>query len=465
MQRKIKIIATLGPASDSEQMITKLAKAGVNVFRINFSHSNNERITQYIQRIHKVREKLGLPISIMVDTRGPEVRVKTFQNGSVYLKKGATFSLLSKDVIGDNTKVTITQELCINQAKVGGVVLANDGRLKLIIKEKRPNELVLKVCTSGELRDNKSLSFANQYFNFEYLNDKDMQNLETALKLGVEYISASFINTKQDLDVLKEFVYQFDKDIKIISKIENQTGLNNLDSILKNCDGVMVARGDLGVETKFEKLPINQRKIINSAHKYSKICIVATEMLESMIHSIRPTRAEISDVAKAVFDGAGAVMLSGESAVGQDPVACVRAMSKIVSEAEKEFNYLARFEDLTKDPKTSNDLIIQSAVNASFYLNCKAIVSYTSKGNNALKLSSKFSKVPIVAVADTEKTYYSLGMMSNCVPVYSKKEEDIFKQASTICINKKLAKPNDLIIVTTGTTDKISNVLKFENVK
>lgn len=465
MFRKIKIVATLGPASDSEQMITKLAKTGVNVFRINFSHSNNEKVKDYISKVQNVRRKLNLPISIMVDTRGPEVRVKSFEGGKVYLKKGDNFSLVSYEVVGNSDKVTITQKICVDDAKVGGVVLANDGRLKLIIKEKKKDELVCKVCTSGELKDNKSLSFAGQHFDFEYLNDKDKENLETALTMGVEYISASFVNTKQDLDVLKEFAYRFDKNVGIISKIENKTGIENLDEILQNCEGVMVARGDLGVETKFERLPIYQRKIINAAHKYSKICIVATEMLESMITSIRPTRAEISDVAKAVYDGAGAVMLSGESAVGCDPVGCVKTMSLIVTETEKEFHYQRHFEGLIKDPKTSNELVIQSAINAAFYLNCKAIVSYTSKGSNALKLSSNFSKAPIVAIADSEKTYNTLAMMCNVIPVLSQKEDDIFAQASRICKEKKLAKSGDVIIVTTGTTDSISNVLKFEEIK
>ena len=464
MIRKTKIVATLGPASDSEAMITKLAKAGVNVFRINFSHSTNEKIVDYINKIHRVREALSLPISIMVDTRGPEVRVKSFEKGSVMLKKGENFSLVSYDVVGDDTKVSITQKICVDNAKVGGVVLANDGRLKLIIKEKKENELVCKVCTTGELKNNKSLSFAGQHFEFEYLNDRDKENLKVALELGIEYISASFVNTKSDLDTLKEFAYKYDKNVGIISKIENMTGLQNLDEILQNCEGVMVARGDLGVETKFEKLPIYQRKIINSAHKHSKICIVATEMLESMISSIRPTRAEISDVAKAVFDGAGAVMLSGESAVGCDPVNCVSTMSKIVMEAEKEFNYLGHFEGLIKNPQTSNDLVIQSAINAGFYLNCKAIVSYTSKGSNALKLSSNFSKVPIVAVADSTKTFNALAMMCNVIPVLDEKQDDIFAQASKICLQNKIASKGNMIIVTTGTTDSISNVLKFQEV-
>ena len=465
MLRKRKIIATLGPASDSEAMITKLIKAGVNVFRINFSHSTPEIIKEYILKVQKIREKLNVPVSIMVDTRGPEIRVCKFDSKNVMLKRGQEFCFVDDcNFVGNQNCVAITQPICVKNSKIDGFVLANDGRLKLKIIDKQPNKLICKVLTTGELRDNKSLSFVGQHFDFEFLNQKDKDDIKLALDMGIEYISASFVNTVKDLDALKQYAYQYDKNIKIISKIENLTGLKNLEDIVKNCDGVMVARGDLGVEASFERLPIYQRQIINMANKHSKISIVATEMLESMITSIRPTRAEISDVSKAVFDGASAVMLSGESAMGHDPVNCVKAMVKIIKEAESEFNYYASFENLSKNPQTSNELIIQSAVNASFFLKCKAIVSYTSKGANALKFSTKFAKVPIVAITDNQKTYNSLAMMCNCLPVLSKKEEDIFKQAKNVCTKLKIASKNDLIIITTGTTDTISNVLKFENV-
>lgn len=461
MKRKTKIIATLGPSCDNEKSIEKLISAGVNVFRINLSHISTEAIEKYIKMIQKTREKMHKPISIMVDTRGPEVRVCSFLNNKVNLKKGQKFSLVSNDVQGDNAKVQITQPICIENAKIGGTILANDGRLKLKIIDKKQNQLICKVCSSGELSNNKSLSFVNQHFDFEYLNENDKKDLKQALELGVEYISASFVNSKKDIDALKKFVYDYDKNIKIIAKIESKEGINNLDEIVPNCEGVMVARGDLGVEASFEKLPIYQRKIINATKKYSKISIVATEMLESMTTSIRPTRAEISDVSKAVFDGAGAVMLSGETAVGNNPVLCIKTMAKILKEAESEFDYYKTFNNMIKNPKTSNDLIIQSAVNASFFLNVKAIFTYTSKGSNALKFSTKFAKVPIVAIADNVKTYNSLAIMCNCIPVLNKKEDDIFNQATKISLQNKIAQKGDLIIVTTGTTDKISNVLKF----
>lgn len=465
MHNKTKIIATMGPSCEDEKIILKLIKSGVNVFRINLSHTNQNQLVLYIKTVQNARTKLGVPVGIMIDTRGPEIRIENFENNSVFLKKGHYFSFVSDKVIGNSEVVSINQPLCIEKTAIGSIILADDGRIKFKVMEKTNNKLICKVISSGELSNNKSLWFKNQHFNFEYLNEQDKQDIKLALEYGIEYISASFVRSVNDLIVLKKFVNTFDSNIKIISKIENRQGLNNLDEIVKNSDGVMVARGDLGVEVNFEKLPIYQRKIINIAHKYSKISIVATEMLESMIYSNRPTRAEISDISKAVFDGTSAVMLSGETARGKSPIECVKVMKKILKEAESEFNYYSEFIKLNKNPKKINDLIIQSAVNASFYLNCKAIVSYTSRGNNALKLSTKFSVVPIIAVTEDKKTYNALALFFNTLPIYSKKTNDIFNQAEKLCVEHCIAKNNDYIIVTTGNSDNISNVLKFQQIK
>ena len=465
MQKKTKIIATLGPSSDSVAKMIKLVRAGVNVFRINLSHSSQEIIKNYIEKINIVRNKLKLPVAIMIDTRGPEIRVKQFENKVVKLKRGQMFSFCDGDFLGDETKVAITQPICVKDAKVGGVILANDGRMKFKIVAKKPDELVCKVLSSGELRNNKGLSFKSQHFDFEYLNEPDKNDIKLALSLGAQYISASFVNTKDDLIALKNFAYEFDKQIKIIAKIENETGLKNLDEIASNCDGLMVARGDLGVEASFEKLPVYQRKIISAAHKHSIISIVATEMLESMITSIRPTRAEISDVAKAVFDGAGAVMLSGESAMGRDPVACVRAMSKILKEAESEFDYHSKFLAMPKTPKTPSELVIQSAVSASFFLKSKAIVTYTSRAKSALRLSTRYAKVPIIAITENPNTYHALSLMCGCVPYLKTEEKTLFESVQKVCSKFKLAKTGDMVIITTGSTDQISNMLKLETIK
>ena len=464
MQKKTKIIATLGPSSDSVSKMVSLALAGVNVFRINLSHSSQQTIKDYIEKIKIVRQKIKKPIAIIVDTRGPEIRVKKFKDGKISLKRGSLFSFYDGDMIGDDKGVAITQPICIKNAKVGGLILANDGRMKFKILNKKDNHLVCKVLSSGELRDNKSLSFKAQHFNFEYLNEPDKNDLKLALSMGVEYIAASFVNTSDDLIALKNFVYGIDQNVKIIAKIENLTGLKNLDEIAKNCDGLMVARGDLGVEASFEKLPVYQRKIIATAHKHNKISIVATEMLESMITSIRPTRAEISDVAKAVFDGAGAVMLSGESAMGRDPVACVRAMSKILKEAENEFDYHQKFLAIPKTPHTLSELVIQSAVSASFFLNVKAIVTYTSKGKSALRLSTRFAKVPIIAITDSEKTYNALALYCGCLPCLKQNEDTLFENVQKICFKNKIAKKGDNVIITTGSTDKISNMMKLQTI-
>ena len=464
MQKKTKIIATLGPSSDSVSKMVSLALAGVNVFRINLSHSSQQTIKEYIEKIKIVRQKIKKPIAIIIDTRGPEIRVKKFKDGKISLKRGSLFSFYDGDMIGDDKGVAITQPICIKNAKVGGLILANDGRMKFKILNKKDNHLVCKVLSSGELRDNKSLSFKAQHFNFEYLNEPDKNDLKLALSMGVEYIAASFVNTSDDLIALKNFVYGIDQNVKIIAKIENLTGLKNLDEIAKNCDGLMVARGDLGVEASFEKLPVYQRKIIATAHKHNIISIVATEMLESMITSIRPTRAEISDVAKAVFDGAGAVMLSGESAMGRDPVACVRAMSKILKEAENEFDYHQKFLAMPKTPHTLSELVIQSAVSASFFLNVKAIVTYTSKGKSALRLSTRFAKVPIIAITDSEKTYNALALYCGCLPCLKQNEDTLFENVQKICFKYKIAKKGDNVIITTGSTDKISNMMKLQTI-
>ncbi len=464
MQKKTKIIATLGPSSDSVSKMASLALAGVNVFRINLSHSSQQTIKDYIEKIKIVRQKIKKPIAIIIDTRGPEIRVKKFKDSKISLKRGSLFSFYDGDMIGDDKGVAITQPICIKNAKVGGLILANDGRMKFKILNKKDNCLVCKVLSSGELRDNKSLSFKAQHFNFEYLNEPDKNDLKLALSMGVEYIAASFVNTSDDLIALKKFVYGIDQNVKIIAKIENLTGLKNLDEIAKNCDGLMVARGDLGVEASFEKLPVYQRKIIATAHKHNIISIVATEMLESMITSIRPTRAEISDVAKAVFDGAGAVMLSGESAMGRDPVACVRAMSKILKEAENEFDYHQKFLAMPKTPHTLSELVIQSAVSASFFLNVKAIVTYTSKGKSALRLSTRFAKVPIIAITDSEKTYNALALYCGCLPCLKQNEDTLFENVQKICFKYKIAKKGDNVIITTGSTDKISNMMKLQTI-
>lgn len=463
--RKTKIIATLGPKSRSEKQIERLIKAGVNVFRINLSHGIEEIYTEDIKNVQKIRERMGASVSIMIDTRGPEIRVKTFENNQVELKKGEIFKFTSKNIVGNDKIVSITQPVVIEHCKIGKTILANDGRIKLKVIEKTADEIVCKVVLGGVLSNNKGLTFVGQTFPLEFVGEKDRFDLEKTLALGAEYISASFVNSKQDILEMKQLTDKIAPNVKIIAKIESQQGIKNLDEILSVCDGVMVARGDLGVEMSFDMLPIAQKTIIEKAKKLSKISIVATEMLESMIKSSRPTRAEISDVASAVFAGASAVMLSAESAVGHDPVLCVQTMARIANTIENSINYKRRFEKEIVEPKTCAELIVSSAVSSSFSLKCKAIVTYTDSGNNAILLCTKRAYAPIVAITNSKYTFNQLAMLFNCVPVYKKNSKDIFASAQEVVKSNKIAKQGDLIIVTTGSTDEISNVLKFQYVE
>lgn len=461
MIRKTKVIATIGPASCSEVQIKKLIKAGANVFRINLSHGNEAEYTSYIKTIQKVRDKLKLPLSILVDTRGPEIRVKTFANNSVSLKNKNTFVFTSKDIVGNENIVSITEPLAVLHCQIGKYILANDGLVKLKIISKTETDIVCKVIKGGTLSNRKSLFFAKQYIPMQYLNNADKTDIKNTLELGVEYIAASFVSCKQDLIDLKNHTDKFDSNVKVIAKIENAAGIKNIIEILNNCEGIMVARGDLGVELNFEELPVIQRKLIDIATSCNKLCIVATEMLESMIKNNRPTRAEISDVAAAVMQNTSAVMLSGESAVGNNPILCVKTMIGIIKTAESYVNYKNEYETKVKKPKTCNDLIVQSALSASFYLNCKAIVCYTSEGTTARKLCSKQISVPVLAVTNNIKTYNRLALLKNCLPILETKTNSIFDIAKTVATKSKVATHKDLIIVITGTSDKIDNVLKF----
>lgn len=462
MLRKTKIIATLGPKSANPVMIKNLISAGVNVFRINLSHGDKISHEKTINMVKNIREKLKKSVSIMIDTRGPEVRIKAFKNQKVYLKSGSTFCFCKEDLIGDETRVSITLPSALDQLKVNDTILLNDGLIKLKVKDVKPDMVTTKVILGGELSDNKGISFVNKNINQDYLNVKDLEDLKHLLPLGVDYISASFVSKKEDIENLSDFVNKIDGEVKIIAKIENNEGIKNLGNILLVTDGIMVARGDLGVELPFEDLPKMQKNIIEKTTSKGKICIVATEMLESMIVKTRPTRAEISDVANAVYDGASAVMLSAETAVGIDPVNCVKTMSKIILSAENDINYQQKFLNQITSPKNFYDLLGQSAISASFNLKIKAIVIYTNTGKSVGNFCKFSCKVPILAITDNIKTFNQLAMFNNCFCTYCKYKTDIFAQAKVMAINSKIAGYGDNIIIITGSSDKISYCLKIE---
>ena len=460
--RKTKIVATLGPATNNYKALKSIIQSGANVIRLNFSHGGQEQHEASLNLIKQVRSELNVPVAIMVDTRGPEVRVKKFEDGSGILRKGKFFSLYGFQKMGNNDGVAVSEPKCLENLKKGDIVLANDGLIRLTVVENKGFEVVCKVMQGGVLSDNKGLTFKDVDLNLPYISKQDKEDLVWAFRNGCDIVAASFVNTADDVRQLKKLMHENNYSCKIVSKIESMTGIKNLNEILDVSDGIMVARGDLGVEIQQSRLPKIQMDLISSAIAKGKNVIVATEMLESMINNPRPTRAETIDVANAVYNGASAVMLSAESAVGQYPDKAVKAMAEICSQAEKDITYKKNFFDTIHHTNGSVvDVIGHSAVSCSFKLDTKAIVLYTKSGKTASMISRFKPNAPIIAITDNPQTYNYLSLEWNVWPIYTKLGNiDIFDLASTIAKSIKIAKKDDLIIVTTGSTDKLNNVMK-----
>ncbi len=460
--RKTKIVATLGPATNNAKSIKSLIASGVNVLRVNFSHGTKEDHSNTIKLIKSVREELNSPVAIMVDTRGPEVRVKSFVDGSGILKKGKHFTLYGYAKMGDNEGVSVSEPKCLKNLKKGDIILANDGLIKLTVIENKNFEVVCKIVSGGVLSDNKGLNFKNIPLNLPYISEKDKTDLIQAFEDGCDMISASFVNTAEDILDLRKLLKQNNYNCKIIAKIENNQGIKNVKEILDVADGIMVARGDLGVEIAQTRLPKIQMDLISSAIEKGKTVIVATEMLESMINNPRPTRAETIDVANAVYNGASAVMLSAETAVGKYPDKAVKTMSDICIQAEKDINFKRAFFETIFSSYDITDILGHSATSCAFKLDAKAIVLYTDTGKTASLIARYKPDCPIIAITDNYQTYNYLSMEWNVLPVFSNiKSKDIFELACIIAKEEKLAKVGDRIIVTTGTTDTIDNVMKI----
>ena len=364
--------------------------------------------------------------------------------------------------MGSNEGVSVTEPKCLENLKKGSIILANDGLLKLVVTENRGYEVICKVVAGGVLGNNKGLNFRNTPLNLPYIGAKDKQDLVWAFKNECDMVAASFVNSADDIKALKKLMKDYGYKCEIIAKIENMQGIKNINEILEESDGIMVARGDLGVELPHSKLPKIQMDLIDRANVYGKPVIVATEMLESMINSPRPTRAETIDVANAVYNGASAVMLSAESAVGNYPDKAVKTMSEICSQAEKDVPYKKRFFSTVYTTNDISDVLGHSATNCSFKLNMKAIVLYTSTGKTASMLSRFKPNCPIIAITDNAQCYHNLSLEWNVMPILSKINNiDIFDLAVTVVKDAKIAKSGDNIIVLTGTTDQLNNVMKI----
>ena len=469
--RKTKIVCTIGPACNNEETLTQMCLAGMNVARLNFSHGTHEEHRKNIQLIKRVREKLGMPIAILLDTKGPEYRIKTFKDGKIFLKEGDKFIFTSDNIEGDETRVSVNYKGLPAEMNKGEHILLNNGLVIFEVESTDQANIYCKVLVGGELSNRKSMSFPNKVLKQIYLSDYDKKDLLFGIENEVDFIACSFVSVRQDLVDVKESLHaNGGDDIDIIAKIENRSGVDNIKEIVKECEGIMIGRGDMGVEIPFEELPGIQKHLITTCRLLGKRVITATEMLESMIHNPRPTRAEISDVANAVYDGTSAIMLSGETAAGHYPVLTVKTMARIALQTEQNINYKKIFHD--------SDFIIRNTVDAISHATCgmaidieaKAIAVCSLSGMTARMVSRFRCPIDILGVTTDERTWRKLALSWGVTPVMS----EMFNSLDVLFYTaQKMAKATmnldkgDRIVITGGVTNGSSgntNLIKVETI-
>lgn len=467
--RKTKIICTIGPASEAPETLSAMIEAGMNVARINFSHGTHEEHARKMDSIKKVRERLDRPVAIMLDTKGPEYRIKTFRNGKIFLKEGEIFTLCVDDVVGDETRVSVNYAGLAEDLEPGNRVLLANGLLALDVEEIVGGEIRCRVAVGGELSDRKSMSFPGKVLNQIYLSELDKSDLLFGIEHGVDYVACSFVSRKQDLVDVREFLNAHGgNSISLIAKIENQSGIDNIEEICEACEGIMIGRGDMGVEIPYEELPAVQKHLITKCRMIGKRVITATEMLESMIHNARPTRAEISDVANAVYDGTSAVMLSGETAAGEHPVEAVAVMAKIAEATEQKIDYAGRFRTAEFITHDTVDAISHAVCGMAIDIGAKAIVVCSLSGKTARMISRFRAPVDILGVTTSEIATRKLALSWGVVPALADEynSTDVLFYVATQLAREKLGlKSGDKIVITGGVTNGKSgntNLIKVE---
>lgn len=451
--RKTKIICTLGPAVDSDERITQIINAGMDCARLNFSHGTHEEQEVRLNRVRRIAGELNRHIPILLDTKGPEIRLKDFEGGSVIVEKGSLFTFdTDKETPGTRERIGLTYDKLAKNVEVGTRILVDDGKIDLKVTAIKGSKVICKVVTGGKLSNHKSINIPNVEIPMPYLNDVDKSDLLFGIEHNVEYIAASFVRCADDLKKLRKFLKDNGgQDIKIISKIENGQGINNFDEILELSDGIMVARGDMGVEINFEKIPAIQKMMIEKCNREGKIVVTATQMLESMTENPRPTRAEVSDVANAIYDGTTVIMLSGESAAGRHPVEAVRTMANIAVNAENTINYYEKYVDSSADMEPNlKNAICASAYNAAKYLDAKAIVVLTRSGTTANILSRFHPECPVIAATISERGRNQLNLVWGITPVAAENLDSADKfveYAVSKAVESRLVKRGDNIVV------------------
>jgi pyruvate kinase len=470
--RKTKIICTLGPAVDDSAVMRKLLESGVNAVRLNFAHGSNAEHLERLRLVRQIAGELDVPVASILDTKGPEIRIKTFAAGRVSLDTGATFIITTDDIVGNEHIVSTTYGLLHDALKPGDRILLDDGLIELRVASVSGHDIICTVVNGGSLSNNKSMNIPDVSLRLQSPTEQDIRNIRFAVENGMDFIAASFIRNRADVTAIRALLEQFGgSGIRIISKIENREGVDNIDDIVEASDAIMVARGDLGVEINAWEVPIIQKKIIKTGTMRGKPVIVATQMLDSMIRNPRPTRAEVSDVATAVFDGASCVMLSGETAAGKYPLESVDTMSKTLSAAEQTIDYWKRFRELGFEKKeTVSDAISHACCTSAMDLSAGAVITVTSSGHTARMISRFRPQCPIVALTDNDIVRRQLCISWGVIPQAGRplnSTDELFDEGIRAALRTGVVQKGDTVVLTAGVPVGISgttNLIKVQQI-
>lgn len=451
--RKTKIVCTIGPASKERETLRKMLEAGMNVARVNFSHGTHKDHKETIETFRSVRDELGVPAAVLLDTRGPEIRIKDFKNGQEVLDDGQRFTITTREIMGTKEIVSVTYKDFPKEVNVGNLVLINDGKIVIKVEETTDTDVKGLVIHGGKISNHKGINLPNVNLNMKYMSEQDRKDILFGIEHDVDYIAASFVRSAKDVMTIRTLLDENGgQEIRVIAKIESTQGIENFEEILQIADGIMVARGDMGVEVAYEKLPGIQKRFIKRCVQSGKIVITATQMLESMITSPMPTRAEITDVANAVFDGTSAVMLSGETAAGQYPVEAVSTMAKIAKQAE---------EDMPRKEMIWHEMDVMDVTNAVGHAACTlakdiqagAIMAITKTGYTARRMSKFHPDIMVIGATPYEKTYHQLSLIWGVCPIianYRFDIEDLFSHCARKAIRAGLIKTGDKVVISAG---------------
>ncbi len=469
--RKTKIICTLGPSTDKEGVLCELVANGMNVARFNFSHGSHEEHQGRLEKLKAIREELGLPVAALLDTKGPEIRLKDFKNGVEMLEAGQLFTLTTRDVEGTKEICSITYKDLPQDVQPGGAIMLDDGLIKLQVQTVNDTDIVCKVLNNGKIKNKKGVNVPGVHLSMPYMSQRDRDDIIFGVQQGFDFIAASFVRTAQDVYDIRNLLNEYDSDIRIIAKIENREGVNNIDSILAAADAVMVARGDLGVEIDFTELPGIQKTIIDRSFSFGKPIVTATQMLDSMMVNPRPTRAEISDVANAIYDGTSAIMLSGETAAGAYPVEALKTMSAIAERTEQESHYLrGRLVEANNGKISVSDATAHAACLTAKDVNAAAIVTVSESGTTARLLSKYRPEQPIIACVMKEQVQRQLALSWGITPLMmplAHSTDELIEMSTSLAKENGYLHNGELAVVTAGVPVGVSgttNMIKIHMV-